>query len=167
MGIFDRFKSKEEPEKKPAEKKEKPKAARLPARQVQPEKLRRSPMAKSESRSRSASGKIPKKDTKTRKIVKKEENIAYETLLEPLVSEKSTGLGQFNKYVFKVHPKANKFQIKSAVESYYGVGVTKVNIIKIHPKKRIHGRTVGWKQGFKKAVVTLQQGDTIGVTEGV
>lgn len=150
MGIFDRFKSKEEPEKKPAEKKEKPKA-------VQPEK-------KKESKSRVEK---PKRGAKTRKIVKKEENIAYEILLEPLVSEKSTGLGQFNKYVFKVHPKASKFQIKSAVENYYGVGVTKVNIIKIHPKKRIHGRTVGWKQGFKKAVVTLQQGDTIGVTEGV
>ena len=167
MGIFDRFKSKEKLEKEPAEKNEKPKAARLPARQVQPEKLQRSPMAKSESRSRSASEKKPKRGAKTGKIVKKEENIAYEILLEPLVSEKSAGLGQFNKYVFKVHPKASKFQIKSAVESYYGVGVTKVNIIKIRPKKRIHGRKVGWKQGFKKAVVTLQQGDTITAVEGV
>jgi len=164
MGIFDRFKSKKEDEEKSVEKREKPKAARLlasvrrsgPARQVKAEKKEAKPKTER-----------PKKEAKIRKVAKKEENLAYRALLEPLVSEKSTGLGQFNKYVFKVHPKASKFQIKSAVEDYYGVRVTKVNIVKIHPKKRIHGRTVGWKQGFKKAVVTLQQGDTIGVVEGV
>lgn len=156
MSIFDRFKSKKEDKEKPVEKKEKPKAARLPARQVKAEKKEAKPKTER-----------PKKEAKTRKVAKKEENLAYRELLEPLVSEKSTGLGQFNKYVFKVHPKASKFQIKSAVEDYYGVGVTKVNIVKIHPKKRIHGRTVGWKQGFKKAVVTLRAGDAIGVTEGV
>ncbi len=151
MGIFNRFKSKKEE----MEKSEKELVA-IKAEERKEKSVVKKPKAEK-----------PKKNIKTRKIVKKEENIAYETLLEPLVSEKSTVLGQFNKYVFNVHTKASKFQIKSAVESYYGVGVTKVNVIKIHPKRRIHGRTVGWKQGFKKAVVTLQQGDTIGVAESV
>ena len=109
----------------------------------------------------------PKKIAKTRKVSKKEENLAFELLLKPLISEKATAMGQFGKYVFKVHPRAGKYEIKSAVEGYYGVGVTKVNIIKIHPKKRIHGRTVGYKQGFKKAVVTLQEGDAIGAVSEV
>lgn len=152
MSILDRFKSKKEKTGKPGKK---------PA-VVGAEKLQRSDKTirrKSESKSQSASG--------IRKIAKKERNIAHSTLIKPMVTEKSTGLGQFNKYVFKVHPQMNKSRIKSAVEDYYGVGVTSVNIVKIHPKKRIQGRTIGWKQGFKKAIVTLQAGDTIGVAEGV
>ena len=62
---------------------------------------------------------------------------------------------------------SGKFQIKEAIEGYYGVQVVSVNTIKINPKKRIHGRTIGWKKGFKKAVVTLRAGDTIGIAEGV
>jgi len=165
MAILDKILGRKE--KKSAGKEERPKATRLSARQVKAEKLRRSPMAKSESRPQSASGKTLKKEVKTKKVLKKEENIAHRILLEPLITEKSSGLGQFNQYVFKVSQEASKGQIKGAVRDYYGVGVTGVNIIKIHSKKRIHGRTIGYKKGYKKAVVTLQQGDTIGIAEGV
>ncbi len=109
----------------------------------------------------------PKKEIAKRKTAKREENIAHKVLLENLISEKSTLLAARNKYLFKVHPKADKLQIKAAVEGYYGVRVVGVNTIKIHPKKRIHGRTVGWKKGFKKAIVTLREGDTIAAVEGV
>lgn len=109
----------------------------------------------------------PKKEIAKRKITKKDNNIAHKVLLENLISEKSTMLVAENKYVFKVHPKAGKFQIKEAVEGYYGVQVVGVNTIRINPKKRIQGRTIGWKKGFKKAIVTLRQGDTIGAAEGV
>ncbi len=169
MGIFDKILGKKEEEKEPARERKEPKAPEF-------EKLRRSGKGarrRPEPRSRSASGKEEKskqeksKVVKKRKVAKKEESQAHEILLEPLVTEKGALLGQFNKYLFKVHPKANKFQIKQAIEDHYGVKVTQVNIIKISPKKRIHGRTVGWKQGFKKAVVTLQGGDTIGTAEGV
>jgi large subunit ribosomal protein L23 len=88
-------------------------------------------------------------------------------LLENLISEKATMLAAQNKYVFKVLKHAGKFQIKEAVEGYYGVQVVSVNTIRISPKKRIHGRTIGWKKGFKKAVVTLREGDTIAAVEGV
>jgi len=108
-----------------------------------------------------------KKEVAKRKVSKKDENIAHRVLLENLISEKSTLLAAQNKYVFKVTKDAGKFQIKEAVEGYYGVQVVSVNTIKINPKKRIHGRTIGWKKGFKKAVVTLRAGDTIGIAEGV
>jgi large subunit ribosomal protein L23 len=109
----------------------------------------------------------PKKEVAKRKVAKKEENIAHKILLENLISEKATMLAAHNKYVFKVDKRAGKFQIKEAVEGYYGVQVVSVNTIKISPKKRIHGRTIGWKKGFKKAVVTLREGDTIAAVEGV
>ncbi|MDI6777866.1 MAG: 50S ribosomal protein L23 [Patescibacteria group bacterium] len=162
MGIFDRIIGKKE-EKKSAEKTEKEKRiAAAPGdgkpKTVKVEKKRAEKKSKVEK---------PKKESRSKKVAKKEENRAHSVLTAPLVSEKSTVLGQYNKYVFRVSQKANKNEIKSAIEDYYGVGVTKVNIVKIHPKKRMHGRTVGWKQGFKKAIVTLQEGDTIGVAEGV
>ena len=93
-------------------------------------------------------------------------NFAYRQILSTLVTEKSTLLGQFNKYAFKVHPQANKHTVKSAIEEYYGVRVTKVNIVKIHPKTRIQGRTLGYKKGYKKAIVTLIAGDTISTVGG-
>ena len=105
--------------------------------------------------------KYQKGETKAKKILKKEENIAHRILIEPFVTEKSTSLGQFNKYVFKVDQKAGKSQIRKRFRIITEFGVTGVNIIKIHPKKRIHGRMVGYKKGYKKAIVTLQTGDTI------
>jgi large subunit ribosomal protein L23 len=109
----------------------------------------------------------PKKETKSRIVAKKNDNIAYKVLLENLISEKSTMMTAENKYVFRVDPRAGKNQIKEAIEGYYGVRVTGVNTIRIHPKKRIQGRTIGWKKGYKKAIVTLEEGDTITAVEGV
>lgn len=163
MAFFDKILGKKEAAEKPVEKEKKPKS-------VGAEKLRRSDKVvrrRSESRPQSASGKKPKKEVKAGKILKKEENIAHRILIEPFITEKSTNLGQFNKYVFKVDQKATKRQIKEAVQDYYGVQVLGVNTIKIHPKKRVHGRTIGYKKGYKKAVVTLRSGDTIGISEGV
>ena len=91
-----------------------------------------------------------------RKVAKKEENIAHKVLLENLISEKSTLLAAAEQICFQGDEGAGKFQIKEAIEGYYGVQVVSVNTIKINPKKRIHGRTIGWKKGFKKAIVTLQ-----------
>lgn len=160
MAILDRIMGKKDTAEKPVEKEKKPKGLEV-------EKLRRSPRAKAESRPRSASGKMPRKEIKAGKVLKKEENIAHRIFVEPFVTEKSTSLGQFNKYVFKVVQKADKRQIKEAIQDYYGVRVIGVNTIKIHPKKRIHGRTVGYKKGYKKAIATLVAGDTIGINESV
>src|SRR3989339_102165 len=150
MAFLDRILGKKEEKKDTAKKEKKPTA-------VKAEKNKE----KQAKKTRTEKPKKPKiKAEKTAKVVKKEENIAYSVLIEPFVTEKSTGLGQFNKYVFEVDQKAGKRQIKEAVQDYYGVQVVAVHTIKIHPKKRIHGRTIGYKQGYKKAIVTLQSGDT-------
>ena len=173
MSIFDRIigkkeEKKEEPKKKTEEvkvekdaKTEKPQSkANQPMAGDKAEKAKDKPVKKAKTAK-------PKKETAKRKVAKKEENIAHKVLLENLISEKSTVLASQNKYVFKVAKQAGKFQIKEAVEGYYGVQVVGVNTIKINPKKRIQGRTIGWKKGHKKAIVTLQSGDTIGAVEGV
>lgn len=90
-------------------------------------------------------------------------------LIKPLLTEKSTNLKDAeNKVSFIVHPQANKYQIKMAVEELFGVSVEKVNIVRKRPRKlKKFGRVVGKKSGQKKAYVTLAAGDKIEFFEGV
>lgn len=88
----------------------------------------------------------------------------YDTLVSLLRTEKGTELLPLNKYMFIVGMRANKIQVKEAVEQIYKVKVTKVNVLIAPGKaKRVRhqlGRTADWK----KAIVTLKQGDKIDVT---
>mgnify|MGYP000929331296 CR=1 FL=1 len=92
---------------------------------------------------------------------------AYSILRKPMVTEKSTSLLQDNKYTFEVDPKANKTEIKQAVESLFKVKVEKVNTMHLKGKlkrvRQIQGRT----PDRKKAIVTLKQGDKIEIFEGM
>lgn len=94
-------------------------------------------------------------------------DLAHRVLVEPMITEKSHQLMTENKYVFQVSGSANKRQVAEAVKEMYNVTVEKVNVVTIHPKKRVYGRTVGWKSGFKKAIVKLKEGDKIEIFEGV
>lgn len=94
-------------------------------------------------------------------------SLAHSLILAPMITEKSHSLIVQNKYVFKVTGAAAKGSVAKAVKDLYGVTVTEVNIVKIPPKKRIYGRSIGWKSGFKKAIVTLKAGDKIEMFEGV
>lgn len=94
-------------------------------------------------------------------------SLAYKVLVEPWVTEAATAAMELNKYVFRVEKKATKFQIKKAIESLYNVKVTAVNTVNIPKKKINYGRTSGWKSGFRKAVVTLKEGDKIELIKGV
>lgn len=76
-------------------------------------------------------------------------------IIGPRISEKSVRVGAFNQYIFKVNPKANKVEIKKALESYYGIKIEKVNVISIEGKSRNYGRTSGKMSDYKKAIVTL------------
>lgn len=96
----------------------------------------------------------------------KTEKASYWVLVEPWITEAATMAAQFNKYIFKVGRDANKVQIKASVENIYKVKVQSVNVINVIRKKRTRGRTVGWKSGFKKAIVTLKEGDKIEFFEG-
>lgn len=83
----------------------------------------------------------------------------------PIVTEKSNDALAGNKYMFCVNKKSNKIEIKKAVESIYNVKVTRVNIISMpKKKKRYRFKIEGYRPGYKKAVVTLKEGDTIAIT---
>lgn len=97
----------------------------------------------------------------TEKPLKKEVKIAPLVLRSPHIAEKSTRLIEIDKYVFKVYQKANKTEIKKAIEEIYRVNVLKVNIIKIPRKKRRLGKTQGWRKGYKKAIVKIKKGQKI------
>ena len=86
-----------------------------------------------------------------------------EVLLAPVISEKSYGLLDENKYTFDVHPLANKTQIKIAIEQVFHVKVTDVNTLN-RPGKRKRTRSgFGRRKGIKRAIATLREGDRIDV----
>jgi len=87
-------------------------------------------------------------------------------VLAPVVSEKSYSLIEDNKYSFRVHPRAHKTQIRTAVEELFGVKVVSVNVLKVRPKPKRRGWTRGQRPGWKKAIVQLRAGDKIEIFEG-
>lgn len=82
-------------------------------------------------------------------------------IIKPIITEKATLLLEQNKYVFDVLPKATKPEIKAAIESLFNVSVIGVNTIRPPRKKRRVGRFIGYKPLYKRAIVTLEEGDTI------
>lgn len=91
----------------------------------------------------------------------------HRTIVGPVVTEKSSaGYAARKEYAFKVHPGATKPQIKSAIESLFKVTVTDVRTLVVRAKRRSMGRYVGRRAAWKKAIVTLKQGDAIQVFEG-
>lgn len=79
----------------------------------------------------------------------------------PIITEKSSTLAQNNTYVFSVDVKANKTQIKEAIEKIFNVSVENVNTVNVKPKKKRVGRYVGKTNKVKKAYVKLQEGSSI------
>ncbi len=91
-----------------------------------------------------------------------------DVLVHPVVTEKSTDLmADYNKYTFRVDLRANKSQIKQAVEEIFKVKVRKVNTSRVTGKMRRMGRTEGKRPDWKKAIVTLEPGHSIEVFEGL
>lgn len=91
---------------------------------------------------------------------------ARDILIKPIVSEKSTDLLQENKYTFQVPLKANKIQIRQAVEQIFKVKVQSVNTIRMEGKEKRMGKFVGRRSDYKKAIVTLAPGNQIEIFEG-
>jgi len=86
---------------------------------------------------------------------------AADVLVAPVVSEKSyAGLAD-RQYTFKVHKDAHKTQVRQAVEEIFDVSVTHVNISKVPPKPKRRGMHSGQRAGWKKAVVTIAEGQSI------
>ena len=79
----------------------------------------------------------------------------YDVIIKPVISEQSMDIAPDKKYTFKVHPDANKTEVKRAVEEIFDVEVAKVNIMNVKGKKKRMGRFEGMTAASKKAIVTL------------
>ena len=87
-------------------------------------------------------------------------------IIKPIITEKSTALGESNSYVFKVKSDANKVEIAKAVETLFKVTVVSVNTITVPGKLKRQGRSQGLTPQWKKAIVKLKDGDRIPLFEG-
>jgi large subunit ribosomal protein L23 len=91
----------------------------------------------------------------------------YDVIVSPVITEKATNLSEHNKVVFRVKPDATKPQIKEAVERLFDVKVKSVNTLVTKGKVKMFRGTRGQRSDVKKAVVTLEEGQTIDVTTGL
>lgn len=91
----------------------------------------------------------------------------HDVILRPVLSEKALTGVEASKYVFYVHPSANRTQIKDAVELVFGVDVVKLNLANVRGKEKTMGRFRGTRPQRKKAVVTLRAGQRIQQLEGL
>jgi large subunit ribosomal protein L23 len=90
-----------------------------------------------------------------------------ETVVRPLITEKSSAAFQLRKeYAFEVHPDANKYQIREALEQLFGVHVTAVRTMQMRRHAVTRGRIRGTTARWKKAIVTLREGESLPIFEG-
>ena len=107
------------------------------------------------------------KKVKVKKETVKKENketlTTLKTILKsPCITEKAVNMSELgNFYVFHVNSDANKVEIKNAVESKYKVNVIQTRTINIPRKKVVKGRKIGYKNGYKKAIVKIKEGQKI------
>lgn len=108
----------------------------------------------------------PKKTTPSRPLNQIQ---VYDTILAPIITEKTTFVSQHNQFVFRVPMSATKPRIKAALEACYKVRVVSVNtLIQKGKRKRVRGRNiVGRRADRKKAFVTLAQGERLDITTGI
>lgn len=91
----------------------------------------------------------------------------YDTLTRPVITEKSMLSSENGKITFMVPLWANKDEVKAAVQSIFSVTVTKVNTIRMNGKEKVFRGHRGQRSDYKKAVVTLAEGQNIDVTTGI
>ena len=91
---------------------------------------------------------------------------AHDIIIRPVVTEKSSALMELNKYTFEVRRDVNKIQIRKAVEEAFKVKVLSVNTINVKSKPKRMGTSVGRTRAWKKAIVSLPQGQRIEFFEG-
>ena len=94
------------------------------------------------------------------------ENI-YKVILSPLITEKSTKISENNQYVFKVTIDSNKKEIKNAIEKLFKVKVKNINTTRIKGKSKIFKGTRGKRSDYKKAIVSLNEGESLDYSGGI
>ena len=93
--------------------------------------------------------------------------IAHDIIRRPLITEKTTiQKDEFNQVSFEVAPKANRIEIKRAIEDVFNVRVATVRTMQIRGKQKRRGRILGRRRNWKKAVATLMPGERIEFFEG-
>ena len=158
MNIFRIFKKpKREEKKKVLGKEDKPKEKPKIIPETKPEEEIKKKIDKEPIAEVAGKGRAP------RSARRKESLIAWKVIKSPQITEKSSLSEKKRQYVFKVFKNANKTDIRRAIEEAYGVRVEKVSIINVPRKKRRRGRMEGWKKGYKKAIVKLEEGQKIEV----
>ena len=89
-------------------------------------------------------------------------NKKFDIIYAPIITEKTAMLAQNeNKFAFKVDPRANKTEIKQAIESIFNVKVVSITTANSHPKKKRVGKYTGMTDKYKKAIVKLAEGNSI------
>ena len=116
-----------------------------------------------EEKRKEVSGSARLAEASAKRVVLKESRTAWRILRAPRVTEKSSDLTRFNYYTFGVIGNPSKPEIKKSVEEVYGVHVEKVRKVSLPGKQRRRGRHLGWRPGYKKAIVKLRQGEKIEV----
>jgi large subunit ribosomal protein L23 len=92
---------------------------------------------------------------------------ADEVIIRPVLTEKSNlQKEELNKYSFVVSKRANKMQIADAIQELFGVTARQINIIKVNGKKKRVRYRYGYTASYKKAVITIKDGETISIFEG-
>lgn len=91
----------------------------------------------------------------------------YDVIRKPVVTEKSTAAAENNKVIFRIATDATKEDVRKAVENIFKVKVTKVNTLNVKGKTKAFRGRLGTRQDYKKAVVTLAEGQNIDLTAGV
>ncbi len=92
---------------------------------------------------------------------------AYDIIKRPITTEKSTNLQQFNQYSFIVSKSSNSLEIKNAIEMIFKVKVNKVNTSILRGKGKTFKGTYGFRKDTKRAIVTLEEGNTIDSSIGI
>jgi len=91
---------------------------------------------------------------------------ADQVIIEPLLTEKTNRMREEHMYAFRVDPRANKLEIRSAIEELFSVHTTGCRVVNVKGKpKRVRYRK-GYTSSWKKAIVTLPPGESIGIFEG-
>ena len=94
-------------------------------------------------------------------------NSLYNTILSPIVTEKATQVSEKNQFVFKVRIDSNKKEIKKAIEKLFKVKVKNIKTIKIKGKNKVFKGTKGKRADYKKAIVSLKEGENLDYSGGV
>ncbi len=95
------------------------------------------------------------------------QTFAYDIILSPIITEKSTNMSSLNKVTFKVSRTASKTLIKKSIEKLYKVNVVKINTLNSKDRTKIVKGRIAKKSGYKKAIITLKEGQSIDIAAGI